>query len=229
MKAETLELHQSARQAVKLAEKAKPTCKIERILKVQNTPKTILKFEEYRDSIKAKATKLPKKYPRCCATCNELLRFYCTTLGCSLGLNGSSNHCSSIPQFNVCSNQEWVQGGCRNCSGHWKGILTTATSGKAHDCAGVSSNGHDKRAMLVCQVNSWEAEEEFRRQHGGLRFIGRSIRHMLNLMELCCVSCKLAFGARWVGADGVLAMEALTAHPAHSNCTCNVETFDILL
>lgn len=35
---------------------------------------------------------------------------------------------------------------------------------------------------------------------------------ILNLMELCCLSCKLAFGARWVGAGGVLAMEALIAH-----------------
>lgn len=33
-----------------------------------------------------------------------------------------------------------------------KGILTTATSGKAHDSAGISSDSNDKRAMLVCRV-----------------------------------------------------------------------------
>lgn len=176
MKPETLELHQSVRHAVSelgpedtskniveiifqssWLKKQTPICKIERILKVQNTPKTISKFEEYRDSIKAKATKLPKKYPRCIADGNELLRFHCTTLGCSLGLNGSSNLCSSIPQCNVCS---IIKNGFKMAAEATggeagKGILTTATSGKAHDSAGVSSesgNGNDKRAMLVCRV-----------------------------------------------------------------------------
>lgn len=83
--------------------KQAPVCKIDRILKVQNTPKTISKFEEYRDGIKIKATRLAKKHPRCLADGNELLRFHCTTLMCSLGLNGSSNLCNSIPTCTVCS------------------------------------------------------------------------------------------------------------------------------
>ena len=33
-----------------------------------------------------------------------------------------------------------------------KGILTTATSGKAHDKAAGVEDGNDKRAMLVCRV-----------------------------------------------------------------------------
>ncbi|KGN50968.1 uncharacterized protein LOC101220433 [Cucumis sativus] len=174
MKPETLELHQTVRHAVSelgpedtskniveiifqssWLKKQTPICKIERILKVQNTPKTISKFEEYRDSIKAKATKLPKKYPRCIADGNELLRFHCTTLNCSLGFNGSSNLCSSIPQCNVCS---IIKNGFKMAAeatggDAGKGILTTATSGKAHDSVGVSSDGgNNKRAMLVCRV-----------------------------------------------------------------------------
>ncbi|XP_020547396.1 uncharacterized protein LOC105176601 [Sesamum indicum] len=148
MKPENLELHQAVRHAVSelgpedtskniveiifqssWLKKQAPVCKIDRILKVQNTPKTISKFEEYRDAIKAKATRLPKKHPRCLADGNELLRFHCTTLMCSLGLNGSSNLCNSIP----------------NC------ILTTATSGKAHDSCSVALD-EGKRAMLVCRV-----------------------------------------------------------------------------
>jgi hypothetical protein len=138
--------------------KQTPICKIDRILKVHNTQKTISKFEEYRDSIKAKATKLTKKHPRCIADGNELLRFHCTTFVCSLGVNGSSNLCNSIPQCNVCSiikNGFKVAGDQPDTTG---GILTTATSGKAHDKAGgVSVSGtedsnNDKRAMLVCRV-----------------------------------------------------------------------------
>lgn len=133
--------------------KQTPICKIDRILKVHNTQRTIAKFEEYRDSIKAKATKLPKKHPRCIADGNELLRFHCTTFTCSLGLNGSSNLCNSIPQCNVCS---IIKNGFKvtqetNKGLRGNGILTTATSGKAHDKAGVE-DGSDARAMLVCRV-----------------------------------------------------------------------------
>ncbi|GFZ09659.1 C2H2-like zinc finger protein [Actinidia rufa] len=82
MKAENLELHQAVRHAVSelgpedtskniveiifqssWLKKQSPICKIDRILKVQNTPKTIAKFEEYRDSVKAKSVKLPRSTP----------------------------------------------------------------------------------------------------------------------------------------------------------------------
>lgn len=140
--------------------KQTPVCKIDRILKVRNTSKTISKFEEYREAIKAKATKLPKKNPRCVADGNELLRFHSTTFMCSLGLNGSSNLCNSIPHCGVCS---IIKNGFKISSGEaaGKGILTTATSGKAHDSAaavvGSSSSSEEKddgkkRAMLVCRV-----------------------------------------------------------------------------
>ncbi|XP_059630810.1 uncharacterized protein LOC132273768 [Cornus florida] len=172
MKPENLELHQAIRHAVSelgpedtskniveiifqssWLKKQSPVCKIDRILKVHNTTKTISKFEEYRDAIKAKATNLPKKHPRCIADGNELLRFHCTTFMCSLGLNGSSNLCNSIPNCSVCSiikNGFKVAGGVTGGVAG-KGILTTATSGKAHDSAGVASE-EEKRAMLVCRV-----------------------------------------------------------------------------
>ncbi|KAL8125200.1 uncharacterized protein LOC141720336 [Apium graveolens] len=165
MKPENLELHQTVRHAVSelgpedtskniveiifqsswLRKQQSPVCKIDRILKIQNTPKTISKFEEYRDSIKTKATKLPKKHPRCIADGNELLRFHCTTFMCSLGLNGSSNLCNNIPHCGVCS---IIKNGFKFAA---NGILTTATSGKAHDDSGVGPED-EKRAMLVCRV-----------------------------------------------------------------------------
>lgn len=174
MKAENLELHRAVRHAVSelssedtskniveiifqssWLKKQASICKIDRILKVHNTQRTISKFEEYRDSIKAKATKLPKKQPRCIADGNELLRFHCTTFACSLGLNGSSNLCNSVPHCNVCSiiKNGFKESTTRDDNGH--GILTTATSGKAHDKATISEDGNgdsEKRAMLVCRV-----------------------------------------------------------------------------
>ncbi|KAI4337775.1 hypothetical protein L6164_016150 [Bauhinia variegata] len=173
-KAENLELHQAVKHAVSelgpedtskniveiifhssWLKKQSPVCKIDRILKVHNTQRTISKFEEYRDSIKAKATKLSKKHPRCIADGNELLRFHCTNFACSLGLNGSSNLCNSIPQCNVCSmiKNGFKVAGEFNGGNAGNGILTTATSGKAHDKAGISTDdNNDKRAMLVCRV-----------------------------------------------------------------------------
>ncbi|KAL2926692.1 hypothetical protein RDABS01_000311 [Bienertia sinuspersici] len=178
MKPDNLELHQAVRHAVSelgpedtskniveiifqssWLKKQTPVCKIDRILKVHNTQKTINKFEEYRDSIKFKATRLPKKHGRCIADGNELLRFHCTTFMCSLGLNASSNLCNSIPHCNVCSiikngfklNDEGPTG---------KGILTTATSGRAHDRANhVGLEEHERRAMLVCRVIAGRAKK----------------------------------------------------------------------
>lgn len=180
MKAENLELHRAVRHAVSelgpedtskniveiifqssWLKKQAPICQIERILKVHNTPRTISKFEEYRDSIKSKATKHPKKHPRCIADGNELLRFHCTTFACSLGLNGSSNLCNAIPNCNVCSiikngfkaaDHQELTTTAAACNSNGKGILTTATSGKAHDKLGAVGNDDHKRAMLVCRV-----------------------------------------------------------------------------
>ncbi|KAF8030408.1 hypothetical protein BT93_E2750 [Corymbia citriodora subsp. variegata] len=164
MKPDNLELHLAVRHAVSelgpedtskniveiifqssWLKKQTPICKIDRILKVHNTQKTISKFEEYRDSIKAKAT---KKNPRCIADGNELLRFHCTMFSCSLGLNGSSNLCNSIPQCKVCN---IIRNGFKVGE---EGILTTATSGRAHDNASLVMKTEDdgKRAMLVCRV-----------------------------------------------------------------------------
>ncbi|KAL6317606.1 hypothetical protein AAG906_030359 [Vitis piasezkii] len=186
MKAENLELHQAVRHAVSelgpedtskniveiifqssWLKKQAPVCKIDRILKVHNTPKTISKFEEYRDSIKTKATKLQKKHPRCVADGNELLRFHCTTFVCSIGLNGSSNLCNSIPSCSICSiikNGFKVAGGVPG-----KGILTTATSGKAHDSSRMSSpDDNEKRAMLVCRVIAGRVKKSATQLEGGV-------------------------------------------------------------
>ena len=61
--------------------KSESSCvRIDRVFKVHNTQRTLSRFEEYREAVKLKASKLPKKHPRCLADGNELLRFHGATL-----------------------------------------------------------------------------------------------------------------------------------------------------
>lgn len=179
VKVESLELHRSTRHAVSelgaddtsrnvveiifqsswfiRKPRAAPVCRIERILKVKNSGKTVERFEQYRERVKASAAASSadelarRSYPRCAADGNELLRFQCTTFNeCSLGLAGSTALCRSPSQCKLCS---IVRDGFRvDADGK---IATMATSGRAHDTARVSpsdSGGGKKRAMLVCRV-----------------------------------------------------------------------------
>ncbi|XP_052180564.1 uncharacterized protein LOC127793852 [Diospyros lotus] len=124
---------------------------IERILKVHNMQKTIAQFEEYRETVKIKASKLQKKHPRCLADGNELLRFHGTTVECSLGVNGSSSLCTS-DRCNVCqilrrgfSAKKELKGGI--------GVFTTSTSGKALESIQVfDDNSSVRKALIVCRV-----------------------------------------------------------------------------
>ncbi|KAJ3681513.1 hypothetical protein LUZ60_016002 [Juncus effusus] len=185
LRSESLEHHQAIRHAVSelgpedssrniieiifqssWLKKNGPICTIDRILKVQNSQKTVAKFEDYRDLIKIKSSKFAKKYPRCTADGNELLRFHCTTLGCQLGLNGSTNLCSSNLTCQVCG---IIKDGFKPDSDGR--ILTMATSGRAHDALKSSSV---KKAMLVCRViagrvrrvQMQDAGEEYESQAG---------------------------------------------------------------
>ncbi|XP_057457833.1 uncharacterized protein LOC130748618 [Lotus japonicus] len=126
--------------------------RIERVLKVHNMQRTLARFEEYREMVKTKASKLQKKHPRCLADGNELLRFYGTTLACSLGLNGCSSLCLS-DKCCVCriirngfSAKKELKGGV--------GVFTTSTSGRAFET--IESFGNEppslRKALIVCRV-----------------------------------------------------------------------------
>lgn len=125
--------------------------RIERVLKVHNMQKTLALFEEYRETVKMKASKLPKKHPRCLADGNELLRFHGTTIACSLGTNGSSGLCAS-EKCSVCqiirhgfSGNEETKGGI--------GVFTTSTSGRALESIETDEDDTSvKKALLVCRV-----------------------------------------------------------------------------
>lgn len=162
-KIESLEHHQAIRHAVSelgpddssrniveiifkssWLKKNNPICKVERILKVHNTKHTIQRFEDYRDTVKTRATNTSKKNARCAADGNELLRFHCATITCSLGARGSSSLCASIPGCGVCT---IIRHGFEGSK--VSGVRTTASSGRAHDSLGGSGT---RRAMLVCRV-----------------------------------------------------------------------------
>ncbi|XP_077243436.1 uncharacterized protein LOC143883981 [Tasmannia lanceolata] len=125
--------------------------RIERVLKVHNMQKTLARFEEYREMVKNKASKLPKKHPRCLADGNELLRFYGTTIVCSLGMNGSSNLCL-LEKCSVCriirhgfSAKKELKGGI--------GVFTTSTSGRAFESIELYEEKPSvRKALLVCRV-----------------------------------------------------------------------------
>ncbi|CAH1429778.1 unnamed protein product [Lactuca virosa] len=125
--------------------------RIEKVLKVHNMQKTLSRFEDYRELVKTKASKLPKKHPRCLADGNELLRFYGTTISCSLGINGHSSLCIS-DKCCVCriirngfSTPKELKGGI--------GVFTTSTSVRAFESIEVCDDSLDTRkALMVCRV-----------------------------------------------------------------------------
>nr|GMD11415.1 Unconventional myosin-XVB like [Ipomoea batatas] len=118
---------------------------MERILKVHNMQKTLARFEEYRETVKIKASKLAKKHARCLADGNELLRFHGTTVECSLGKNGSSSLCNS-EKCQVC---QILRHGFRVKKGG-VGVFTASTSRRAVEA--IEVKGGMKRALIVCRV-----------------------------------------------------------------------------
>nr|GME01365.1 Unconventional myosin-XVB like [Ipomoea batatas] len=118
---------------------------MERILKVHNMQKTLARFEEYREAVKIKASKLAKKHARCLADGNELLRFHGTTVECSLGKNGSSSLCNS-EKCQVC---QILRHGFRVKKGG-VGVFTASTSRRAVEA--IEVKGGMKRALIVCRV-----------------------------------------------------------------------------
>nr|GMD05203.1 Unconventional myosin-XVB like [Ipomoea batatas] len=118
---------------------------MERILKVHNMQKMLARFEEYRETVKIKASKLAKKHARCLADGNELLRFHGTTVECSLGKNGSSSLCNS-EKCQVC---QILRHGFRVKKGG-VGVFTASTSRRAVEA--IEMKGGMKRALIVCRV-----------------------------------------------------------------------------
>jgi hypothetical protein len=128
--------------------------RIDRVFKVHNTQRTLSRFEEYREAVKLKASKLPKKHPRCLADGNELLRFHGATVSCALG---SSSLCDS-DKCAVCRIIRQGFSSKKEASRAGVGVFTTSTSGRAFECVEASPAANDpatsgaRKALLVCRV-----------------------------------------------------------------------------
>lgn len=145
---------------------------IHRILKIHNSSKILSKFEEYREFVKAKAARnsaVRRRDERCIADGNELLRFYCSTFMCDLGLNGNSNICNQ----QYCSICGIIRSGF---SPKMDGISTLSTSWRAHVAIPEEIEEefkfmNVKRAMLVCRVVAGrvgcDLEEDVDKENGG--------------------------------------------------------------
>jgi hypothetical protein len=141
--------------------KSESSCvRIERVFKVHNTQRTLSRFEEYREAVKLKASKLPKKHPRCLADGNELLRFHGATLSCALGAGGGSSGSSSLCASDRCAVCRIIRHGfsARKEGKAGVGVFTTSTSGRAFESIEAPPAGDDgepaaaRKALLVCRV-----------------------------------------------------------------------------
>ncbi|KAL7188665.1 hypothetical protein ACSBR1_038511 [Camellia fascicularis] len=108
--------------------------RIEMVFKVQNKPRTVTRFEEYRETVKSRAASSGggvgcESHNRCVADGNEVMRFHC--LGPTAGSPG------------------YECGGAWAFQGAKAAICTFSGSGGAHERAG---GGSGRRAMLVCRV-----------------------------------------------------------------------------
>lgn len=127
--------------------KSSPT--IRRILKIHHTSRALTRFEEYRDTVRSRASRRGGD-ERCIADGNERLRFYCSTILCSPGRDGV---CGS-PYCSACG---IVRHGFAGKQADLDGIATYATSWAAHmslpeDLEHEFAYLHVRRAMLVCRV-----------------------------------------------------------------------------
>ncbi|PIA50158.1 hypothetical protein AQUCO_01300713v1 [Aquilegia coerulea] len=109
---------------------------IEMVFKVENRPKTITRFEEYREIVKTRAVCSgspgnggKEEYGRCIADGNEVMGFYC--VGPTTG--GAIYDLSGLCEF----------------SSKNRTICTFTGSGRAHESVG---EGKGRRAMLICRV-----------------------------------------------------------------------------
>ncbi|KAE8720604.1 presqualene diphosphate phosphatase-like [Hibiscus syriacus] len=104
--------------------------RIEKVFKVQSWPRTVTRFEEYRETVKARSGSGSggEEDARCVADGNEVMRFRCL-----------------VPTSGDCGmNDAWMFSGWKDAA-----VCTYAGSGVAHESAG---SGRGRRAMLVCRV-----------------------------------------------------------------------------
>ncbi|KAK6264863.1 hypothetical protein QQP08_019005 [Theobroma cacao] len=124
---------------------------IERILKVHNMQRSLAQFEDYREMVKIKANKLSKKHPRCLADGNELLRFYGTTVACSIGMKNTSSPCT-LKKCGICQILRHGFSTMEKSNG-FRGVFTSSIGKRALECIELDEENRClRKALVVCRV-----------------------------------------------------------------------------
>ncbi|XP_010547020.1 PREDICTED: uncharacterized protein LOC104818915 [Tarenaya hassleriana] len=135
------------------------------ILKLHNMQKTIAEFENYRETIKIRSSRLPKKHPRCLADGNEFLGFHGTTLACSLGLNHKKNNIFfTIIEINHILDLHGFSSKTRTDGVN--GVLVTSMSVSALECIEMDRSGRSRRivrALVLCRVIAGRVHKPLKR------------------------------------------------------------------
>lgn len=123
-----------------------------KILKIHNSPKTVDRFEEYRDHVRFKAARNGGD-ERVLADGNERLRFYGTTMLCAVEGHGHVGACGN----QYCSTCGIVRYGFSGKDVELDGVGTHETSWGAHvslpeELEREFEYLHVRRTMLVCRV-----------------------------------------------------------------------------
>ncbi|KAA0052745.1 hypothetical protein IC582_017955 [Cucumis melo] len=135
---------------------------IEKVFKVHSSPRTQSLFEVYREMVKTKARELENENPRCLVDGNELLRFYGTTIACSLSAADGSQILCNLVNCGVC---QILRHG-------FNGAFTCATSGKAFEGIAMNEDVRLRKALMVCRVIAGRIEEDEESDNSGLDLSG---------------------------------------------------------
>ncbi|XP_021293968.1 uncharacterized protein LOC110423878 [Herrania umbratica] len=124
---------------------------IERILKVHNMQRSLAQFEDYREMVKIKASKLSKKHARCLADGNELLRFYGTTVACSIGMKNTSSLCT-LEKCGICQILRHGFSTMKKFNG-FRSVFTSSSGKRALECIEPDEENRClRKALVVCRV-----------------------------------------------------------------------------
>lgn len=126
--------------------------RIGKVLKVNNMQNMISRFEEYREMVKIKASRLPTNNPRCLADGNELLRFYGTTVICRLALKNSSSTLCLSEYCGVCRALRTGFASKKELS-NGEGIFTNSSGERALESIELyGENPLRRKALILCRV-----------------------------------------------------------------------------
>lgn len=129
----------------------KQTKKIERVLKVTNSPETLQRFEEYRETVKKRASGLCKRHPRSMVDGNELLMFYATTISCCCSRKAPK--ILALCENCICGVCRIIQLGFETEETKTNGIRMSTISDVSGDKMASAMKGKKvKRAVVVCRV-----------------------------------------------------------------------------